>query len=84
MNAPARRQPTLEFRPLKHGSLNLVASKSCMQKRLLAVENVRDGIGKRDMVFNDVTPVIGVASEIDDVVLVGAAGSQADKILSMA
>jgi len=55
-----------------------------MQKRLLAVENVRDGIGKRDMVFNDVTPVIGVASEIDDVVLVGAAGSQADKILSMA
>jgi urease subunit alpha len=38
-----------------------------IQKRLVAVENVRGGIGKKDMVLNDATPVIEVDPETYDV-----------------
>jgi hypothetical protein len=36
-----------------------LASKSGAQKKLAAVGSVRSGIGKKGMVLNDVTPVIG-------------------------
>jgi urease subunit alpha len=38
-----------------------------VQKRLVAVENVRGGIGKKDMVLNGATPVIEVDPETYDV-----------------
>jgi urease subunit alpha len=38
-----------------------------VQKQLVAVENVRGGIGKKDMVLNDATPVIEVDPETYDV-----------------
>jgi urease subunit alpha len=38
-----------------------------VQKELIAVENVRAGIGKKDMVLNDATPVIEVDPETYDV-----------------
>src|ERR671917_254971 len=38
-----------------------------VQKELVAVENVRGGIGKKDMVLNDATPVIAVDPETYDV-----------------
>jgi urease subunit alpha len=38
-----------------------------VQKELVAVENVRGGIGKKDMVLNDATPVIEVDPETYDV-----------------
>ncbi|GJE60498.1 urease subunit alpha [Methylobacterium trifolii] len=38
-----------------------------VQKQLVAVENVRGGIGKKSMILNDATPVIEVDSETYDV-----------------
>ena len=38
-----------------------------VRKDLVAVENVRGGIGKKDMVLNDATPVIEVDPETYDV-----------------
>jgi urease subunit alpha len=38
-----------------------------VQKELVAVENVRGGIGKKDMILNDATPVIEVDPETYDV-----------------
>jgi urease subunit alpha len=38
-----------------------------VQKQLVAVENVRGGIGKKDMVLNDATPLIEVDPETYDV-----------------
>jgi urease subunit alpha len=38
-----------------------------VQKDMVAVENVRGGIGKKDMVLNDATPVIEVDAETYDV-----------------
>ena len=38
-----------------------------MQKQLVAVENVRGGIGKKDMILNDATPFIEVDPETYDV-----------------
>ena len=38
-----------------------------IHKQLVAVENVRGGIGKKDMVLNDATPVIEVDAETYDV-----------------
>jgi urease subunit alpha len=38
-----------------------------VQKELVAVENVRGGIGKKDMVLNDATPIIEVDPETYDV-----------------
>jgi len=44
-----------------------LAGKLGVQKQLVAVENVRGGIGKRDMVLNDATPLIEVDPETYDV-----------------
>ena len=46
---------------------NGLAAKLGVQKQLVAVENVRGGIGKKDMVLNDATPVIEVDPETYDV-----------------
>ncbi|MBQ0823907.1 urease subunit alpha [Microvirga terrae] len=46
---------------------NGLAAKLGVQKPLVAVENVRGGIGKKDMVHNDATPVIEVDPETYDV-----------------
>ncbi|WP_046861550.1 urease subunit alpha [Microvirga massiliensis] len=46
---------------------NGLAAKLGIQKHLVAVENVRSGIGKKDMVLNDATPVIEVDPETYDV-----------------
>jgi urease subunit alpha len=46
---------------------NGLAAKLGVQKRLVAVENVRGGIGKKDMVLNDATPLIEVDPETYDV-----------------
>jgi urease subunit alpha len=46
---------------------NGLASRLGVQKQLVAVENVRGGIGKKDMVLNDATPVIEVDPETYDV-----------------
>ena len=46
---------------------NGLASKLGVQKQLVAVENVRSGIGKKDMVLNDATPMIEVDPETYDV-----------------
>ncbi|WP_262027800.1 urease subunit alpha [Microvirga sp. Mcv34] len=46
---------------------NGLAAKLGVQKKLVAVENVRGGIGKKDMVLNDATPVIEVDPETYDV-----------------
>jgi urease subunit alpha len=44
-----------------------VREKLGVQKELVAVENVRGGIGKKDMVLNDATPLIEVDPETYDV-----------------
>ncbi|WP_230531524.1 urease subunit alpha [Microvirga roseola] len=44
-----------------------LAAKLNIQKELVAVENVRGGIGKKDMVLNDATPAIEVDPETYDV-----------------
>jgi urease subunit alpha len=44
-----------------------LAAKLGVQKQLVAVENVRGGIGKKDMVLNDATPMIEVDPETYDV-----------------
>src|SRR5215213_286340 len=46
---------------------NGLAAKLGVQKRLVAVENVRGGIGKKDMVLNGATPMIEVDPETYDV-----------------
>jgi len=46
---------------------NGLAAKLGVQKQLVAVANVRGGIGKKDMVLNDATPVIEVDPETYDV-----------------
>ncbi|MEE1658289.1 urease subunit alpha [Microvirga sp. CF3062] len=46
---------------------NGLAGRLGVQKQLVAVENVRGGIGKKDMVLNDATPVIEVDPETYDV-----------------
>ncbi len=46
---------------------NGLAAKLGVQKQLVAVENVRGGIGKKDMVLNDATPFIEVDPETYDV-----------------
>jgi urease subunit alpha len=46
---------------------NGLASKLGVQKQLVPVENVRGGIGKKDMVLNDATPSIEVDPETYDV-----------------
>jgi urease subunit alpha len=46
---------------------NGLAGKLGVQKQLVAVENVRSGIGKKDMMLNDATPVIEVDPETYDV-----------------
>jgi urease subunit alpha len=46
---------------------NGLAAKLGVQKQLVAVENVRGGIGKKDMVLNDATPMIEVDPETYDV-----------------
>jgi urease subunit alpha len=46
---------------------NGLAAKLKVRKPLLAVENVRGGIGKKDMVLNDATPHIEVDPETYDV-----------------
>jgi urease subunit alpha len=46
---------------------NGLAAKLGVQKQLVAVENVRGGIGKKDMILNDATPVIEVDPETYDV-----------------
>jgi len=46
---------------------NGLASKLGVQKQLVAVENVRSGIGKKDMVLNDAAPMIEVDPETYDV-----------------
>jgi urease subunit alpha len=46
---------------------NGLAGRLGIQKQLVAVENVRGGIGKKDMVLNDATPVIEVDPETYDV-----------------
>jgi urease subunit alpha len=46
---------------------NGLGAKLGVQKQLVAVENVRGGIGKKDMVLNDATPVIEVDPETYDV-----------------
>ena len=38
-----------------------------VQKRLVAVENVRGGISKKSMILNDATPVIEIDPETYDV-----------------
>jgi urease subunit alpha len=44
-----------------------LSDKLAVQKQLVAVENVRGGIGKKDMVLNDATPMIEVDPETYDV-----------------
>ncbi|HEX2724597.1 MAG TPA: urease subunit alpha, partial [Beijerinckiaceae bacterium] len=44
-----------------------LSGKLGVRKQLVAVENVRGGIGKKDMVLNDATPVIEVDPETYDV-----------------
>jgi urease subunit alpha len=44
-----------------------LAARLGVQKQLVAVENVRSGIGKKDMVLNDATPFIEVDPETYDV-----------------
>jgi urease subunit alpha len=44
-----------------------LAGKLAVRKQLVAVENVRGGIGKKDMVLNDATPAIEVDPETYDV-----------------
>ncbi|MCG7391520.1 urease subunit alpha [Microvirga sp. ACRRW] len=46
---------------------NGLAAKLGVHKQLVAVENVRSGIGKKDMVLNDATPHIEVDPETYDV-----------------
>jgi urease subunit alpha len=46
---------------------NGLAAKLGVQKQLVAVENVRGGIGKKDMILNSATPVIEVDPETYDV-----------------
>jgi urease subunit alpha len=46
---------------------NGLAAKLGVQKSLVAVENVRGGIGKKDMVLNDAMPMIEVDPETYDV-----------------
>jgi urease subunit alpha len=46
---------------------NGLAVRLGVQKPLVAVENVRGGIGKKDMVLNDATPHIEVDPETYDV-----------------
>jgi urease subunit alpha len=46
---------------------NGLGGKLGVQKVLVAVENVRGGIGKKDMVLNDATPEIEVDPETYDV-----------------
>jgi urease subunit alpha len=46
---------------------NGLAGRLGVQKQLVAVENVRGGIGKKDMVLNGATPVIEVDPETYDV-----------------
>jgi urease subunit alpha len=46
---------------------NGLAGKLGVQKQFVAVENVRSGIGKKDMMLNDATPVIEVDPETYDV-----------------
>jgi urease subunit alpha len=46
---------------------NGLAERLGIQKQLVAVENVRGGIGKKDMVLNDATPFIEVDPETYDV-----------------
>ncbi|WP_457094304.1 urease subunit alpha [Microvirga sp. P5_D2] len=46
---------------------NGLAAKLGVQKQLVAVENVRGGIGKKDMILNDATPFIEVDPETYDV-----------------
>jgi len=46
---------------------NGLAERLGVQKQLVAVENVRGGIGKKDMVLNDATPFIEVDPETYDV-----------------
>lgn len=48
---------------IEHG----LAERLGVQKQLVAVENVRGGIGKKDMVLNDATPFIEVDPETYDV-----------------
>jgi urease subunit alpha len=51
----------------KAGVENGLAERLGVQKQLVAVENVRGGIGKKDMVLNDATPFIEVDPETYDV-----------------
>jgi urease subunit alpha len=44
-----------------------LAARLRVQKQLVAVENVRGGIGKKDMILNDATPCIEVDPETYDV-----------------
>jgi urease subunit alpha len=44
-----------------------LAERLGVQKQLVAVENVRGGIGKKDMILNDATPFIEVDPETYDV-----------------
>ena len=44
-----------------------LAEKLGVQKPMVAVENVRGGIGKKSMIHNDATPVIEVDPETYDV-----------------
>ncbi len=46
---------------------NGLAARLGVQKQLVAVENVRGGIGKKDMILNDATPNIEVDPETYDV-----------------
>jgi urease subunit alpha len=46
---------------------NGLAAKLGIQKPLVAVENTRGGIGKKDMILNDATPMIEVDPETYDV-----------------
>src|SRR6478735_6964144 len=46
---------------------NGLAERLGVQKQLVAVENVRGGIGKKDMILNDATPFIEVDPETYDV-----------------
>ncbi|MGO4386991.1 urease subunit alpha [Microvirga sp. 2YAF29] len=46
---------------------NGLAARLGVQKQLVAVENVRGGIGKKDMILNDATPDIEVDPETYDV-----------------
>jgi urease subunit alpha len=64
--AAARTSTSLTFvseAAVTHG----LSGKLAVEKQLVAVENVRGGIGKKDMVLNDATPVIEVDPETYDV-----------------